>query len=172
MKAAFVLLLAASTAHAAQAQALEARRYRTSEGVEVLTGRPAPAASAPVAVSAAPAAAASPPGRPASPPQARQVPAAAQADRDRERFGILQAELMAEARSLSAKRLALASPRAGLDLTSEQLQALRDNIARHEENIRALNREIRRLPASAMSGPPPMPPKHLAAATEPARQAR
>ncbi|WP_422013417.1 hypothetical protein [Roseateles sp.] len=153
MKVWSTLLLATCTAHAALAQTLEARRYRTSDGVEVLTSRPAPvsaAASVPMAAMAAPAPL---PAAPAQPAQAQRVPAGAQIDRDRERFSILNAELMTEAKALSAKRQALASPRASLDLTSEQLQALRDNIARHEENIHAINREIRRLPASAVSGP-------------------
>jgi hypothetical protein len=156
VKAWLTLLLAACAAHSAMAQTLEARRYRTSDGVEVLTGRPAPvsaAASVPMAALATPALppSTSPPAPlPAS--EARRVPADTQVGRDRERFAILNAELMTEAKALSAKRHALASPRASQDLTSPQLQALRDNIADHEENIRAINREIRRLPASVATG--------------------
>ena len=146
MKAVLALLLAASLP--AVAQNLEARRYRTAEGIEVLTGRPAPASSAPAAAQAVPA-----PLPPAVPPavQGQRVPAAAQAERDRDRLAILNAELMTEGKALADKRRALASPRVALDLTSEQLQALRDSIAGHEENIRALTREIRRLPAAAQS---------------------
>jgi len=141
-----LLLLALCAALPVAAQTLEARRYRTTDGVEVLTSRAqaaAPAASAPAVQVAPP---------PAAAPEARRVPPDTQTNRDRERFAILNAELMTEAKALTTKRQALTSPRVSMDLTSEQLQALRDSIAAHEENIRAINREIQRLPAAAMTG--------------------
>ena len=146
MKIAFALL-ALVAAFSVSAQTLEARRYRTAEGVEVLTSRAAPV---PAAVASAPAMQMPAPSAPA--PEARRVPPDTQTERDRERFAILNAELMTEAKALSTKRQALGSPRASQDLNSEQLQALRDSIAAHEENIRAIDREIRRLPAAVVTG--------------------
>lgn len=142
-----LLLLALWATLPVGAQTLEARRYRTAEGVEVLTSRAAPA---PAVVASAPAV--QPPAPPVPVPEARRIPPDTQTERDRERFAILNAELMTEAKALSTKRQALGSPRASQDLTGEQLQALRDSIAAHEENIRAIDREIRRLPAAVVTG--------------------
>ncbi len=158
-------LLPASPPARAQSpvQGLEAKRYRNADGVEVLTSRALPPAPAPTpGVAAGPASASGASGGAGSPAAAGRsgtpglLPAGGapairvapqdQAARDRDRLAILNGELMLEAQALSTKRQALNSPRAGLDLTSVQVQALRDDVARHEENIRALNREIRRMP--------------------------
>lgn len=137
-------LLPASPLARAQSpvQGLEAKRYRNADGVEVLTSRALPPAPAPAPVQGV---AAGPARASGGMPTVRVAPQD-QATRDRDRLAILNGELMLEAQALSTKRQALNSPRAGLDLTSVQVQALRDDVARHEENIRALNREIRRMP--------------------------
>ena len=75
-----------------------------------------------------------------------------QAERDRDRLTILTAELMTEGRALEQKRSALKSPRASMDLGSDQLQALRDSVERHESNIRALNAEIRQVNLASRGG--------------------
>lgn len=51
-------------------------------------------------------------------------------------------ELVNEGRALEQKRHTLRSPRSALDLTADQQQTLREQIARHESNVRALNSEI------------------------------
>ena len=51
-------------------------------------------------------------------------------------------ELFNEGRALEQKRQTLRSPLCALDLTADQQQTLREQIARHESNVRALNSEI------------------------------
>lgn len=157
------LVLAALLGGGATAATLEANRYKNSEGVEVLTSRGSLAALAPpVALEAekaralpssppAPSSRSAPSARRASaPPTAaaapgnRQINADVQAERDRDRTTILTQELVAEGRALEVKRQTLRSPRSAFDMTAEQQQALREQVARHEGNVLALNREIMR----------------------------
>lgn len=55
---------------------------------------------------------------------------------------ILMQELMSEQQALDVKRKAMRSPRADVDLAPAEKQKLTDDIQRHEENIRALGREL------------------------------
>jgi hypothetical protein len=137
VKPLYLLLLLAPLA---TAQTLEARRYRTADGVEVLTSRVAAPKAAPASAVTAPAA--TPPAAPASRPV---VAPAVQAVRDQDRVAILGGELLAEGRMLEHKRQQLRSPKATAEMTAEQLQALRDEVRRHEDNVIALNRELRRV---------------------------
>lgn len=143
------------------ATTVEATRYKTREGVEVIVGRDvgaAPAAAlanskrqpASQATVANPGAAAI--GTAAPSGVSYKVPVQDQAERDRDRLTILTAELMTEGRALEQKRSALKSPRASMDLGSDQLQALRDSVERHESNIRALNAEIRQVNLASRGG--------------------
>jgi hypothetical protein len=134
---------------------IEASRYRTADGVEVITGRPSAlpstttsSTSAPQGTQPAKARDASETAmlRPVSLPTAKPapVPADEQAGRDRERVNILTSELINEGKALEKKRLALRSPKVDSELSKEQQQALREEIARHEANVKALNAELRR----------------------------
>jgi hypothetical protein len=123
----------------AAGQALEARRYRNADGIEVLTSRasaPRPGVGASAAVPAS------------SPPAVAPHPIAASAAdtalREKDRLAILAGELLAEGRRLEQQRVRLRSP-AVQQMTSDEQQALRDELYRHEQNILALNREIRRV---------------------------
>lgn len=135
------------------AESIAPTRYKTADGMEVIVGRNA--ASEPVKV---------------APPTARQagiratdaqashpttasagqesVSGKQQIDRDRDRVNILTGELITEGRALGRIRQALPSPRASVDLSEEQLQALRMNLGRHEVNIRSINNELRRTQTS------------------------
>lgn len=132
-------LAACAAGFAGAAQPIEARRYRTADGIEVLTSR---------ATAMSPAAAVTAP-RPAEPAASRVIAPAVQSERDKDRLAILAGELLAEGRRLEQKRQALRSPKAGGELTSEQLQALREEVQRHEANVISLNREMRRVSSSA-----------------------
>jgi hypothetical protein len=136
-------LVAFASGLAAAAQPIEAQRYRTADGIEVLTSR---------ATAMTPAAAVAV--RPAAPAASRvAVPSTDQSERDKDRVAILAGELLAEGRQLEQKRKALRDPKTGGGMTSEQLQALRDEVQRHENNVLSLNREIRRVSASAAGRP-------------------
>jgi hypothetical protein len=130
----------------------EVTRIRDAQGVEILSNRKAadvplgdgrsiqPSRSLTVTLdqgSAAKGAKA-----PSHLPSSFRVDQSVQAERDRERHRILLSELQDEARKLTAKRRALDNPRLAFDLSIEQQQALRDSVQRHEENIKALNREL------------------------------
>ena len=132
---------------------IEASRYRTSDGVEVITGRSSalPSTAVMAAPQVAPAAKArdaseTPMLHPVSMPVAKpaQVPAEEQASRDKDRINILTSELINEGKALEKKRAALRSPKVDAELSTEQQQALREEIARHEANVKALNAELRR----------------------------
>lgn len=125
---------------ATAAQPIEARRYRTADGVEVLTSRAT--AMSPSAATAA---------RAAAPAASRAVAPAEQSARDKDRLAILAGELLAEGRQLEQKRKALRAAQNAGEMTSEQLQGLRDEVQRHESNVHALDREIRRA-SSVASG--------------------
>jgi hypothetical protein len=66
--------------------------------------------------------------------------AAASADRT----AILTAELINEVRELDTKRKLLKSPRGTNDLVDQMYTRLEREVLYHEENIRGLNREMRR----------------------------
>ena len=70
----------------------------------------------------------------------RSTPAATTPDEGR--IDILMQELMTEQQALDVKRKALRSPRADVDLAPADRQKLLDDTLRHEENIRALGREL------------------------------
>ena len=124
----------------AAVEPLEASRYKNADGIEVLTSRKTPVVPAPVA----------------SKPQAAEVRVSAsspivmvrkidpqlQAERDRDQKTILMQELVNEGRALEQKRQSLRAPRSALELTADQQQTLREQIARHESNVRSLNSEI------------------------------
>ena len=74
-------------------------------------------------------------------------PSDAVAAADRERMQILTSELINEARELATKNRLLKTPRGTNDLVDQMYTRLQREVSDHEENIRALNREIRRLPA-------------------------
>jgi hypothetical protein len=149
----------------ASAQQLAPMRYQTAEGVEVIVGRDAAAATktplaataslasppssatalAPRGVSAiAGSTAVSNPVNFRSGDAARSIPADEQRRRDKESVNILTQEIVNEGRALQLNRQALGSPRAGVDLTTDQLAGLRASVARHEANLRALDNELRR----------------------------
>jgi chromosome segregation ATPase len=132
-------------AHCAPVQPIEASRYKNAEGVEILTSRGAPVAPSPshAVESRTPASSA------ASARRSAPEDTASERERERERLNILTSELISEGRALESKRLALRSPRVAIDLSSEQQQSLRDEVERHENNVRALNREIKRVSAAA-----------------------
>jgi hypothetical protein len=58
------------------------------------------------------------------------------------RMEVLMHELMAEQQALEVKRKVMKSPRVDVDLAAADKQKLVDDIQRHEENIRALGREL------------------------------
>ena len=128
---------------------LEARRYKNSSGVEIITARESkPAAASPDHLV------------PLKSPSENQtqvragsvVSAQDQAKRQHDRLAILNDELAAEGSLLLTKRKALASPRSSVDLTAEQISDLQKQVARHEENLRALSREIaKEAPAKPIS---------------------
>jgi chromosome segregation ATPase len=73
----------------------------------------------------------------------RKIAATASAPVSEEgRMDILMQELMSEQQALDVKRKALRSPRAEVDLAPADKQKLTDDIQRHEENIKALGREL------------------------------
>lgn len=138
-------------AHAANDRPVEATRYVNAQGVEIFVPRmvkaneAAPAADAgkkdsPVtlvsggspmhAVMTTPQAAAS----------TKTSPAATTSDEGR--VDILMQELMTEQKALEVKRKVLSAPRADVDLAPADRQKVADDIHRHEENIRALGREL------------------------------
>jgi hypothetical protein len=143
---------------------IEASRYRTADGVEVITGRPSAlpsttsSTSTPATAKAATTASVSAPPskardasdtamlRPVSLPAVKPspVPPDEQASRDRERVNILTSELIHEGQALEKKRTALRSPKVDAELSRDQQQTLREEIARHEANVKALNAELRR----------------------------
>jgi len=134
---------------------IEASRYRTAEGVEVITGRasalPSTAPGPGTPAAATPAAkmrdaSQVPMLHPVSTPVAKPapIPADEQASRDKDRVNILTSELINEGKALEKKRSALRSPKVDAELSTEQQQALREEIARHEANVKALNAELRR----------------------------
>ena len=148
------MLGAACTCLAATfATPIEASRYRTPDGVEVITGRASalPSTAVPAAPQVVPAAkmrdaSETPMLHPVSMPIARPapVPAEEQASRDKDRINILTSELITEGKALEKKRTALRSPKVDAELSTEQQKTLREEIARHEANVKALNAELRR----------------------------
>ena len=129
----------------AAVEPLEASRYKNADGIEVLTSRKTPVAAAPVV--AAPTLAKPQPAETrsaASSPivMVRKIDPELQAERDRDQKSILMQELVNEGRALEQKRQTLRAPRSALDLTADQQQTLREQIARHESNVRSLNSEI------------------------------
>ena len=132
---------------------IEASRYRTSDGVEVITGRSSalPSTAVMAAPQVAPAArvrdaSETPMLHPVSMPIAKPspVPPEEQASRDKDRINILTSELITEGKALEKKRTALRSPKVDAELSAEQQKTLREEIARHEANVKALNAELRR----------------------------
>lgn len=128
---AFCLLGLASLAAAGHGG--EAVRYRDAQGIEIIGGRatlvPAPA-----------------PARPAPAPLAQQAASARwqiappeQQARDRERLAILRQEM---ANEMAAIDTSAHSPPAR---DAESTNRAREQLRRHQQNIRALNAEIRRI---------------------------
>ena len=160
----------------AQSQSIEAARYVSGQGVEVLLNRnasrpgdrgdagaapisaPLPGGTAKAATAAATAApapaqaatqTASTNGARADVGAPIRVNLVEQAARDTERRRILMAELLDEGQRLEIKRRALKSPRAATDLDAATRQKLADEVRRHEENVAALGREIGRTASPA-----------------------
>jgi hypothetical protein len=142
-----LLLMASLIGCEAAAQTLEAARYRTAGGIEVLTNRKPGAKTADIAVA------------PRSSRQGREaavdlrtgaasaehrIAPELQASRQRERVAILTRELIAEAQALEIKRRALHASGPTSELTTAQQDALRDEVRRHEESVAALRRELGR----------------------------
>jgi hypothetical protein len=149
----FVVTLCLVAGNCAVAQtSSEVTRIRDAQGVEILSNRKA--ADVPLGdgrsiqstrsltVTSDQGSAAKSAKAPSHQPSSFRVDPSVQAERDRERQRILLSELQDEGRKLTAKRRALDNPRLAFDLSSEQQQALRDSVQRHEENIKALNREL------------------------------
>lgn len=146
----------------AQPKGVEAARYINADGVEIIQNRTStvlPVVAGPPASPAALAPRSSPPASRLQPPQrplaiertglvANQLvqsqPRFGKVD-DSDRIRILTAELVTEARELDTKRKLLKSPRGTNDLVDQLAQRLEREAMGHEENIQALNREIRRV---------------------------
>ena len=127
--------LACLTLLATGAHGGEAVRYRDGQGIEMIGGR---TTAIPDAVSVPPALAA----RQAAPLRL-QITAHEQQARDRDRLAILRQELDAE---LAALQENIAHSRG---LANEPLQRSREQLRRHQQNIRDLHAEISRTSKAA-----------------------
>jgi hypothetical protein len=148
------ILFTLTVACAATAQPIEAARYVNAQGVEILVSRSSPKPQDSAALETAAIAAQPAPTTARSAKEGKADAAAVlarnehrvsptqQAARDDERQRILTQELLDEEQQLETKRRALRSPRAASDLSAIDLRKVNDAVARHESNIKSLNREL------------------------------
>ena len=132
--------------------AVQPVRYTNSEGIEIIQNRGAAQGRGSSGQPAAPASrggkgpAAKGEGRVDARPMDVAVsrPPRAVVD-NRERINILTHELIAETNDLETKRKLLKTPRGTNDLVDQMYARLEREVRDHQENILALNREIRRV---------------------------
>jgi hypothetical protein len=150
-----VLLLGGTPAHAATS---EAHRHVNAEGIELISSRQTAASASAGSEAVAPAR----PSRAAGSAGVASLPAAAgtlavparagyatvsskeQRLRDQDRLAILQQELNTETGHYQRTRQALDHPAVKGGADRDAVQRLSDQLARHEQNIKALHAEIRR----------------------------
>ncbi len=149
------LVLALGTqCHCAVAHTVEAERFVSAQGVEMIQGhhsnavgleeKPGPATNARGASSGTA-------GSSRSTAKGRDgelgftVPPKDQIDKDRDRMAILQQELRTELAMFQSKTHVMLTPGLKAKLGDEDLLRLRAEIADHEQNIRSLNAEIGRV---------------------------
>lgn len=139
-----------SVANTGYAQSIEAHRYMGSQGIEIIQNRDTriadekSAAPTPTRIAKAGTGSAIIPASVSRDTKMKVTPKQ-QGERDQDRLTILKQELLNEAKLYQGKWSALHTPSVKSKLTEGEVQDLKDSVAEHEKNLRALNAEIGRV---------------------------